>query len=102
MPGLSVTGTASILSSHLAPICEKLFESLICKRVLDELLDHFEGHCRHIGADARRFDDVDGMANAGRERFPPQTAIWSPRVEALPATISMRLRLAKRRGRKSV
>jgi pyruvate kinase len=43
--------------------------AIICKRVLDELLHHFEGHRGHIRADARSFDDVNGMANAGREHF---------------------------------
>ena len=57
------------LSGCLPPIGEKLFEPLVCKRMINELGHHFERHCRHVGTNARCFDNVNGMANAGREYF---------------------------------
>lgn len=65
------------LSSALAPVGEKLFESFIRERVLDELLNHFERHCGNICADARRFEDVNGAATARSEhfRFPVVVAV---------------------------
>lgn len=64
-----VDGGLFSLSSALAPVGEKLFEPLIRERVLDELPHHFEGHRGDIRADARRLDDVNGVANARREHF---------------------------------
>ena len=37
--------------------------------MVDELPHHFERHRRHICAGTRRFNHVNGMANAGREHL---------------------------------
>src|SRR5947209_7572342 len=37
--------------------------------MLEELLQHFEGHRGDIRAHTRRFDDVNGTTNARREHF---------------------------------
>ena len=58
-----------LLSGCLPPIGEKLFEPVVCKRMINELGHHLERHCRHVGTNARRFNNVNGMANAGREYF---------------------------------
>jgi len=35
--------------------------------MIKELEHHFERHRRHVGANARCFDNVKGMTNAGRQ-----------------------------------
>lgn len=53
----------------LLPVREKRCEALVGQRVLHHLVDDFEGHGRHIGADEGGLDQVHGVADGGGEDF---------------------------------
>src|SRR6185295_1028600 len=66
---------ARLFSATLRPVSQKLGLSLICQRVIEQLVDHLPRDRRDVGAHTRRFDHVNRMAQARREYFRLPTVV---------------------------
>ena len=53
----------------LGPVSQKLCLSLVSKRVIEHLLDHFKRHRRDVGTHASGFDHVNWMTQARGKNF---------------------------------
>ena len=54
-----------LASGCLPPIGEKFFEPLVCQLMIKELDHHLERIVATVSANARSFDNVNGMSNTG-------------------------------------
>ena len=51
-----------LLAAALFPVGEKLGLTFIGQRVIEQLIDHLEGHRGDVSAQARRFDHMNGIS----------------------------------------
>ena len=64
-----MSGGESFSDFRVFPVLHEALDTGIGERVFDELSNDTEGNGRDIGADHRRFNDVDGVTYGGDEHF---------------------------------
>src|SRR5436305_673619 len=64
------------LLEDVAPVLQKLLESLVCQRVVEEHVQNLEGHGADVGAGRGGIDHMSGGAQLSRQDLRLETVVF--------------------------